>query len=450
MEPSRHDAIQKVFSVAHERGAELEILIEDAKRFSVSYQKGRPEKVESSDGLSVGLRAVVNGVEGFASAESMATESLLRSLDDALMGVRFSSDQNEKVTLPQDIGTEPAPLDLNDPTLDRLSVTDRLKRAEDMERAAYSADPRIVAIPYSNIVETRSRRTLVSSHGWIRSEARSGLMAYTYPLARDGDDNQMSGESLFTRRGAETDLEALAKKAALKSVARLGAVIPKTGLYPVLFESEAMESLLSLIIDDFSARQVFEKKSLFLADHEQKVASSFLTLVDDPHLSGGLGSSSFDGEGYTTRKNVLIEGGVLKNWLTDSLHAARLGVPHHPNAARSARGRVEIAPSNLVVVPGKASREELLRSRSKVIVISDLTGLHAGYNGGSGDFSLQADGELWFNGERQMPLRSFVVSGNIKALLQDIVGVGSELPKPTGVILSPDVLVRELSIVGQA
>jgi PmbA protein len=102
-----------------------------------------------------------------------------------------------------------------------------------------------------------------------------------------------------------------------------------------------------------------------------------------------------------------------------------------------------------LIVPGTKTLEQLLAAYPKVIYITDFSGYHAGYQHGSGDFSLQSEGELWENGVRVRPLCNFVTSGNIRQLLHDITEVGSRVLPKTGQVVSPDLLIKNLSIAGR-
>ncbi len=126
-----------------------------------------------------------------------------------------------------------------------------------------------------------------------------------------------------------------------------------------------------------------------------------------------------------------------------------MGLPLTANASRGAKSELDIDVSNLVIEPGKRSREELLAAHPRVIYVTDFTGYHAGFQSGSGDFSFQSEGELWENGKFVKALTGFVTSGNIKQVLKDIVEVSSRVPVPTGSVIAPDILVRELSVAGK-
>jgi len=206
---------------------------------------------------------------------------------------------------------------------------------------------------------------------------------------------------------------------------------------------------IGLFTDYFSAKAVFYKESLFKDDLGKTIASPIVTFTDDPFLKDGAATRAFDSEGAASKMTSLIENGVLKNFLTNSVYAKRMKLPQTASGARSARSELGIAISNLVVKPGTETLEQLLAKYPKVIYITDFTGYHAGFQESSGDFSLQSEGELWENGKRVKPLCNFVTAGNVRQLLKDVEAVSSRRLKPTDSVVCPDLLIRSLSVAGK-
>jgi PmbA protein len=118
-----------------------------------------------------------------------------------------------------------------------------------------------------------------------------------------------------------------------------------------------------------------------------------------------------------------------------------MNLPATASASRGPRSELGISYSNLVVTPGVDSLEVLLSRYPRMIYITEFKGYHAGYQGGSGDFSFQSEGELWENGRRVGPIADFVTSGNVLELLRSIEKVGARVRRPDGSIRVPDLLV---------
>jgi PmbA protein len=225
----------------------------------------------------------------------------------------------------------------------------------------------------------------------------------------------------------------------------LGARPLKTWRYRAYFEPKAFGQLLAVMgMLMLSAKNVLEGKSLLAGKVGQKIAAEIFTLIDDPTLPGGLASRPFDAEGSPARRTVLIENGVLRTFAHNSETAHKMGVENTGHAARSYKGVLGVAPTNLFVEPGQGVKPE------DGIVITDMMGLHAGANPISGEFSLQALGLKLEGGEVAYPVENFTVAGSFLELLGSITALGTELEwhPLMGIVGSPMVEVAELSFAG--
>ena len=443
---------KKLETAAHKDGAEVELLIERAETFSASFQKGKAEKFDASASHCAGLRVIANGFEGYAFSENLAEDALLEAYGEALKNAKFTAragESSKRVELVSYTSAVPENENLRNESLATLDIAGKLERAKTLEEAALAVDPRISSVPYNGYSETESEFQIFNSCGVRRRQRKTSVSGYAFCLAKNGEENRMAGESSFTRRSELFDPKHVARTAAEKAVAKLGSEPPETGLYPVVIDAEVASEFLALMLDSFSAKSVEEKTSLFGDSLGQMIASPKMTFVDDPFLADGPAARAFDSEGAPCQVTPLITNGRLTNFLTNSVLSKRLKLPHTKSASRSAKSQLGIGISNLIVSPGDQSLLQLLAKFPRVIYITDFAGYHAGYQSGSGDFSLQSEGELWENGKRVKPLCNFVTSGNIKKLLLDVADLSSRRLNPTGSVIAPDLLIPSLSIAGK-
>jgi len=108
-----------------------------------------------------------------------------------------------------------------------------------------------------------------------------------------------------------------------------------------------------------------------------------------------------------------------------------------------------VAPTNFFFIPGKKSEDQLLREMGDGLYLTEVTGLHAGANGVSGDFSLLSKGFEIKAGEKVRAVEQFTVAGNFYQLMKDILAVGNELKFEGSPIASPAVYVKEISVAGE-
>ena len=208
-----------------------------------------------------------------------------------------------------------------------------------------------------------------------------------------------------------------------------------------------MQSLLQTFCGIFSAENAQQKLSLLSGREGETIASPLITIMDDPLLPGGLATSAFDGEGSASRTKAVVEQGVLKTLLHNRRTAAKQGVETTGNARRA--GRMDVAPTNFYIVPGSRSLDQLLQDMEDGLLITDVSGLHAGANPVSGDFSLLSNGFVIRGGKQAEPVERVTVAGNFYQLLKAVRAVGSDLEFPGSSVGSPSLDVGTLPVSGK-
>lgn len=452
------DVFEKLAGRAKQDGVQAELLVEVGDRLSLSVNEGKLEKFDFSESRVGGVRVILNGVEGYCWTESLESEDLEAAYVEAIESAKFAARGRTPEQLAEDAvelySGGPAPFEdpaLFNDSLASVSMDEKILRILELEKRTKGADARIVSVPYNSYGESSGEFLVFNTRGVRARQRRTSVSGYTYCLAKQGEESRMAGESFFVRDSkgiADTVLSEVAKTAAEKAILKLGASSPETGRYPILLDRDVVAEVFGLIAGYFSAKAVSEKTSIFGNDLGKNIASPLLSVVDDPSLPNGVGNRAFDAEGATTVKTPLIENGVLKSFMTNSVYARKMKLPHTANASRSAKGELEIGPSNLVIEPGTMSFEEMAKVHPKFIYVTDFTGYHAGFREGSGEFSFQSEGELWENGKRVRALCNFVVAGSIREMFEGIEQVGSRVTKKTSSVVAPDLLISSLSVAG--
>ena len=207
------------------------------------------------------------------------------------------------------------------------------------------------------------------------------------------------------------------------------------------------KSLLSAYIGNADAEEVQKRSSLFIGKLGQKVASRKITVEDKP-LQRNIFARWFDDEGVATYNKAIIKNGVLQTYLYNLTTAAKEGVQTTGNASRSG-GKMSISTFFLQVKPGKKSQEELFQDVGDGVYITEVSGLHAGLNPQSGNFSLQSSGFLIKNGKKDRALDVITVSGNLIELFNDVIDVGSDERIFPSAIACPSVLIKKIVVSGK-
>ena len=252
------------------------------------------------------------------------------------------------------------------------------------------------------------------------------------------------------------DIKAIAADAVENAVSTIGAGSVPSGKYTAVISNKTMATLLMTYSSVFSAEAAQKGLSLLNGKEGEKIAADFITIVDDPMYHDNVIKRTFDGEGVATYAKNVVEKGVLNTLLHNLKTAAKAGVKSTGNAGRPSYASViSVSPFTFYIQPeGNVQEkaqvpEELLRKAENGVYVTDVTGLHAGANPVTGDFSLSAKGFLITEGKKGAPVKNFTVSGNFFELLKNVEILGRDLDFVQGTFGSPSVLVRELAIAGK-
>ena len=402
--------------------------------------------VHATRGLS--LRGLYQGKMGYAATEAFDEEAV----SQLVRAVKESAELTEDEDI-QEIyqGDEAYPkVDNYNPALDKVEESRKLQLIQDIEKKALAMDKRIVALNY-NMISTNSGATrIVNSYGLNLSHKDNMAVVYASATAKEGERVSTGAGFKVTRNFDELDADAIAKEAVDEALFMLHAAPVPSGTYRAIIDAKCMPDLLGTFADVFSAESAQKGLSLLAGKEGEIIASEAVTLLDDPLLPGGLASQPFDAEGVATFTKAVIENGKLTTLLHNLKTARKAGVKTTGNAAKGGyASAVDVSPSNFYLKPGEKSKEELLSDMGDGLVITEVSGLHAGANAISGDFSLIAQGYTVKGGRKDQPVEQITVAGNFYQLLKNIRAVGSDLTFPGSPIGSPSVDVGEIAVAGK-
>jgi PmbA protein len=213
---------------------------------------------------------------------------------------------------------------------------------------------------------------------------------------------------------------------------------------PAVFSPEATRSLLGQFAGVISGGAVW-RKATYLAEREgSQVASSLVTIVDDPLVPRAPGSRPFDGEGLAVRPNVVVSEGILRTFLCDVYAGRKLGRRSTGSAGRGVGGGPHVTTSNFILRPGR-TRARQVADVPQGLYVTDLMGF--GFNPVTGDFS-QGAGGFWIeNGERTFPVSEITISVNFDELWKSIDAVGDDLDTRSSV-QCPTIRVSRVTVAG--
>ncbi|MBI4438517.1 TldD/PmbA family protein [Candidatus Woesearchaeota archaeon] len=289
--------------------------------------------------------------------------------------------------------------------------------------------------------------TCVGDRHLLTSSGVDALDKYTraYFSLRAMADSEGSGHGVSASRGMRgLGYVRAAREAAEVAVASRNPSPVDEGVYDVFFEHLPAANLMDVVSGAASVFYVESGLSFFGGKVGKRVASSSLSMADEPVLYSGVGSRRFDDEGSPSRKANIISRGVLKSYLHNASTAARYGV-----SSTASAGIVSPRPSNVVVQPGKSGKDSIIRGIKKGLVVTNVWYTRFS-NYSTGDFStIPRDGVfLVENGKIKKAVRGIRISDNLLRMLSNVSSVSSDLRQVMGWELERPISVPQVLVKG--
>lgn len=416
------------------------------ENFRVGILSGEIDSYSVSNAYGFGLRVELDGKNGYAYTENFSDPAQLaaRAVDNA------RAIDSEDLSPMQGAQAYEAVKEPEQPVCD-MNPEQRIALARRLEQAAAQADEKITRVQATSLSCGNSRLHISNTLGLDASRQSRSSLAYTVPIAmQPGSDEQRDG--LAFRSGKDIlDIDGCAKEAAENAAAMLGASPAPSGTYAIILKNTAACDFFEAFSDIFSAESAQKGLSPLSGREGEDIASPCVTICDDPFDARS--PRAFDDEGTPSCATTLIKDGIFTGFLHNLKTARKAGAESTSNAYRaSAASPVSIAPTNFILSPGTDSYETLLGKLESGLVITDVSGLHAGLNPISGDFSLLSSGFLVENGKIVRPVDRITIAGNFLNLLKDILCTGSDIrvsPTSNGIFALPSLLIRELMVAGE-
>ena len=411
---------------------------------------GETELVEEAGHRGAGLRVMKGGRVATTSTSDLSAQGIARFVADALELADLS--QEDPFAGPADSSLLCDPralpdLDLYDASGGEVNAERAIREATKGEAAARGFDPRITNSEGATFGRTAGGAAIVLSSGFRASVRGSYASLSVVPVADDEGGKKRRGYHWTSRRHLADldDAEAVGREAARRTLRKLGARTVATTEAPVIFDPDAARSMLGLLAGCIMGSSIWRKSSYLAGREGSLVASSLVNVVDDPLIPRAPGSRAYDGEGLASRRNVVVEKGVLCTYLCDSYSARKLGRQSTASAARGGGAGVGASTSNFILSPGADSPEAILKGTPRGLYVTEMMGF--GFNAITGDFSRGAAGFWVENGELTFPVSEVTISLNLDELLKTIDAVGSDLDLRTSTA-APTFRVAKMTIAG--
>ena len=444
---------EEIASAAVKRAIELgatdaECTVSEGEEFSAAVRMRQIESLKQAGSRGAGIRVLIGRHTGSSYTSDLSPAGMENMVRAAVSVAKITTeDPHAGLPEPAEIGSLTSDLKLYDQAIANLATDWKIAEALQAEEAALNADPRIQNSEGASFDSYLGEHVFTNSRGFLGSYRTSSCGLAVSPVAKSNGSMERDYWYTASRRvsGMESPAE-VGLRAAQRALRRLNPRKINTQKAPVIFEARTARSLLGDLFDAVNGGAIYRHASFLAGKLGEKIASEALTVIDDATIPGLFGSAPFDDEGVLTRRNVVVERGVLRSYLLNTYCARKLGLKTTGNASRGLSGNAGVGPGNFYIAPGAEDEQALLRGVRGGLYVTELIGASA--NTVTGDYSSGAAG-LWIeNGELAYPVSEITIAGNLKQMLLDIQQVASNL-EFTHSIESPAIVIGEMTISGR-
>ena len=279
---------------------------------------------------------------------------------------------------------------------------------------------------------------IADTDGRYVSDKRTRTRFYVTAIAIDEhgkmqDGSMSKGGSYGFEFYDSIDVEELAKQASKTAVTMLFADPCPSGVMPVVID----HGFGGVIFHEacghsLEATSVAKNQSVFSGKLGQKIASDVVTAIDDATIPNAWGSASIDDDGYPTKRNVLIENGVLKSYMIDSFNQRRMKMEHTSSSRRqSYKFEPTSRMSNTFIANGSSTFEEIIQVTKKGLYAKRLGG--GSVDPSTGDFNFAVlEAYLIEDGKITKPVSGATIIGNGSDTLLKIDMVANNCEREQG------------------
>ena len=409
-----------------------EVFVEDTHRSSLKLIDGVIESAVSGRDFGIGIRIIKGLGSVYAYSNDSSKEGLLKTTGDAALALgqikdgipldlteRINKNAHTIIYVPKDI-------DINRKVL-------KLKEAY---KSAKNYSKEIIQV-VSSYADVDQKILIANTEGLLTRDRRIRSRFMIQSIAGDGKENQIGYEAPGRSMGFELFNEIDVIKCGLRSaevaVTMLHAPLCPSGEMPVAIDNGFGGVIFHEACGhSLEATSVAKGNSEFANRIGEKIASEKITAIDDGTIPNAWGSINIDDEGNPTRRNILIEKGILKGYMIDRLNGKRMGMEATGNSRRQS---YKYAPTsrmtNTYIAAGEDDNDAIISTMDYGLYAKKMGG--GSVNPVTGEFNFAVlEGYMIRNGKIDKPVRGATLIGKGSEILLKIDMVGKELDMAAG------------------
>lgn len=403
---------------------------------SFDLRNGKMDKLQQASESGMTIHLYVDGRYGTYSTNRLVKKELEDFIKNGIEATRFLATDEFQV-LPESSryykGGKPD-LQLLDPKFEKIHPDDKIALAKAVADEIMGKDKRIVSVN-SLYYDGENFNYRLNSNGFEGESQTSYYgLGSNVSIKGDGDARPSDGwyesavyfDDLIKKDIGRTALERVLRKIGQKKV--------KSGKYTMVVDKTVAGRLLGPLMDALYGSALQQKNSFLLNKLGEKIGSSKLTLLDEPHLPKARGARYFDYEGVATEPRTIFENGVLKTYFIDTYNAKKMNVA--PTIS---------SPSILILKKGNKDLSGLISEVENGILVTGFNGGNS--NSSTGDFSYGIEGFLIEKGKMTTPISEMNVTGNMTQLWASLIEIGND-PRLTSSWRIPSLVFENVDFSG--
>lgn len=438
MNKNTEQIVTEILETVKKKGAtDAEVVYSKGSGLSVSVRNGDVDTIENSNDRSLILTVYNGKAKGSASTAVLDQASIDLTIEKALEIAKLTQADEYSGIAEVDLLANSADFhDLStyhpqDITADAMIEMAKIAEAATLETKGLVVDEAGVSMGEGSSI-------YANSNGFIGSKQGTNSSMSVVAIAEL--DGQMERDYWWDAVRDFNHLmpaEELGKKAAARTISRIGAKKIKSTKAPVLFDATLAQGLVGHMLSAISGSSLYQEASFLKDDLDNQIFPDWFQINEDPFVKGGFASRNFDGNGVATKQRQLIDNGILKGFILSVYSARRLGLKTTGNAGGA---------HNLFIKSGNQSFDQALKKLGTGLYVTSVMG--QGINTVNGDYSRGASGFWVENGEIQFPVNELTIASNLKDMYKNLVLVANDIDKRSK-IQTGSWLIDEMTIAGE-
>jgi len=418
-----------------------EIVISKNKELSFSLFHSEMDSYSVSSTSKIYARGIYKGNIGFATTEKDDKDTIKTLLNQ----IKTNSSLIEKKEKPIifEGSKKYHKKNVFSSSLENTKAEDKIALLYELEKTIKSLDKRIseAEVSYS---ESSNETTFTNSYGLNLKNKSNYYYFYAEVIVKDKDEVKANGDIFLEKDLSLFNVKDFAKKVVNSALDLLNGTSIKNKKYKAVLNQETVAGLLNALLSNLCADNVQKHSSLFENKLNQVVLSKKISISEMP-LTKNCFFSYFDDEGVACQNKKIFDKGKLLTYFYNLETARKDNVESTGNAQREG-SKMGISYSNIVLKSGKLSEEELFKKIKNGVYITEISGLHAGLNPKSGDFSLQAQGFHVEDGLKKGPLTLITIAGNLFDVFNDVIAIGNNSKLTLSSFNVPSIAIKNLAV----